>query len=336
MSGIIGRMLNMVKRVICSLMSSPVLLSQLAKVFRACALTGRGSHLCLRNGFLPVPVDYHSPIPDIDDLEARRIWDERSELKGIDFKIEEQIRMLKRLGKDYSHECCWPLTATSDPSEFYLVNPSFSYGCAVSTHCVIRHFRPMRVIEIGSGMSSRVISRALEMNRDHEGSASEYVVVDPYPSAFVKSGALRVTKIIEARVELMDSAYFEVLKANDILFIDSGHCVRIGGDVNYLVLDVLPRLKPGVIVHLHDISIPYEYPKAYATNESFRQFWTEQYLLHAFLCFNTEFEILLAMNYLMTDYSELFRRSFPHDNPGIHRSISGSFWIRRGLHGGQL
>ncbi len=326
--------LSRLKHLVFSVILSSGLFVLLVRIFKVTAITGKGSNLCLQGGFLPVPVHFHSPIPNINDLEQRKIWDGRSELKGIDFRIEKQIRMLKRLGKDYSHECHWPLTATSDSSEFYVENPSFSYGCAVSTHCVIRHFRPMRVIEIGSGMSSRVISRALKMNHDHGGSASEYVVVDPYPTAFVKSGVLRVTKIMETRVELMDPAYFEVLKANDILFIDSGHCVRIGGDVNYLVLDVLPRLKPGVIVHLHDISIPYEYPKAYATNESFRQFWTEQYLLHAFLCFNTDFEILLAMNYLMTDHSELFKTSFPHDNLGIYRSISGSFWIRRVLREG--
>ena len=118
------------------------------------------------------------------------------------------------------------------------------------------------------------------------------------------------------------------LRENDILFIDSGHCVRIGGDVNYLVLDVLPRLAPGVIVHFHDIAMPYEYSKTYAVNECLRKLWTEMYLVQSFLCFNTEYEVLLAMKYLMSDHNERFRDMFCHYHPEKHPDFSGSFWIR--------
>jgi hypothetical protein len=138
-----------------------------------------------------------------------------------------------------------------------------------------------------------------------------------------------MTELVVNRVELLDTNFFDQLNANDILFIDSGHCVIIGGDVNYLFLEILPRLAPGVIVHIHDIGIPYEYSKTYATSETFRQFWTEQYLLQGFLCFNNEFEILLAMNYLMSDHSEFFKKTFPFYNPNLHPFFSGSFWIRR-------
>jgi hypothetical protein len=105
--------------------------------------------------------------------------------------------------------------------------------------------------------------------------------------------------------------------------------VRIGGDVIFLFLDVLPGLERGVIVHVHDIGLPYENSKAEAINEAFRQFLAEQYLLQAFLCFNSEFEVLLAMSYLMTDHHEIFSQSFPHYDPGIHRFKSGSLWMRR-------
>ena len=97
--------------------------------------------------------------------------------------------------------------------------------------------------------------------------------------------------------------------------------------MNYLYLDILPRLASGVIVHIHDIGLPYEYSRAYAISESFRQFWTEQYLLQAFLAFNAEFEILLGMNYLMVDHAPLFRGAFPHYDPELHPFISGSFWM---------
>lgn len=322
-------LLPSVRKLIRSIMFSPGIFHIFVTLFRITAITGRGSNLCLKSGFLPLPINYYSPVPDIEDLEGRKIWDVRSELRGIDFRADAQIALLNELGLNYSDECQWPLMPTDIPSEFYLQNQSFSYGCAASTHCMIRRFKPNTVIEIGSGMSSRVISNALAMNFAKDGYHSEYIIVDPYPADFVKNRSIEMKKLVETRVELLDPAFFDRLKENDILFIDSGHCVRIGGDVNYLFLDILPRLAPGVIVHIHDVGFPYEYPKVYATSETFRQFWTEQYLLQSFLCFNSEFEILLAMNYLMTDHCEIFKKSFRHYNSDIHPFISGSFWIRR-------
>lgn len=127
----------------------------------------------------------------------------------------------------------------------------------------------------------------------------------------------------------MDIRPFETLGQNDILFIDSGHTVRTGSDVNFLYLDVLPRLAQGVIVHIHDIGLPSEYPKVYFTNPTFRVFWTEAYLLQAFLSLNPHYEIMLAMNYLTADHWDEFCKAFEHFNPDVHKATSGSFWIRR-------
>jgi hypothetical protein len=99
--------------------------------------------------------------------------------------------------------------------------------------------------------------------------------------------------------------------------------VKIGGDVNYLFLEVLPRLHPGVIVHVHDIFLPFEYRRDWVMDE-FR-FWTEQYLLQGFLTFNSEFEVLLANYYLSHYHQEHLRAVFPD----LPRWIGGSFWIRR-------
>ena len=297
------------------------------KLIKFIAITGRGSTICLKNGFLPLPVHFYSPVPDLNDLVQRKVWDMRSELKGIDFREEYQMELLKELGSKFSKECQWPLHPTEDPYEFNLLNSSFSYGCAASTHCMIRYFKPDTVVEIGSGMSSKIISRAIELNNSNHN--MKHILVDPYPADFLKNNQKGFQQIIESRVETVDTSFFEQLKTNDILFIDSGHCVRIGGDVNYLYLDILPRLAPGVIVHIHDIQIPFEYPREYATSETFRQFWSEQYLLHGFLCFNSEFEILLAMQYLMKDKTALFKEIFTHYDPKSHPFLSSSFWIRR-------
>lgn len=317
------------KNRLSSVALSPIFLRPLVRIFRRVALTGKGTNLCLKNGFLPVPVNFHSPIPDIADLEERDVWNKRSELRGVDFREDRQIELLKELAAGYSDECRWSVEPTADPFEFYIENPSFSYGCAASTHCMIRHFKPSRVIEIGSGMSSLVISKGIDLNRAKDGRPGRHIIVDPYPGEVMKLHEPTKRELIQDRVERLPAQWFDQLESNDILFIDSGHCVRIDGDVNFLFLDVLPRLRSGVIVHVHDIGLPYEYPKAYATNEHFRQFWTEQYLLQAFLCFNFEFELLLAMNYLMTDHDEIFRQSFPHYDPEIHRFSSGSLWMRR-------
>lgn len=322
-------MLSILNKIIRSLILFKPLLKILVKLMKIIAVTGKGSDTCLKEGFLPMPVHYYSPVPDIDDLAKRNIWKVRSELKGVNFRQGQQVELLQRLGKAFSDECKWPLKPTDNITEFNLMNPSFSYGCAASTHCIIRKNKPSVLIEIGSGLSSKVISGALAMNFRNDGTDSSYIIVDPYPADFIKDDAVKIKELYETRVELLDPAVFDQLKGDDILFIDSGHCVKIGGDVNFLFLDILPRLRPGVIVHVHDIAFPYEYPKAYATSETFRQFWTEQYLLQSFLCFNNEFQVLLAMNYLMTDHSEVFRKTFSFYDPDIHPFISGSFWMMR-------
>lgn len=286
--------------------------------------------MCLKMGFLPCyvsSIDYHSPIPDIDDLVARHVWDVRSGLLGIAFRERAQLTLLKTLGHNWSHECKWSRQPTANSTEFYLNNPSFSYGCAASTHGMIREFKPTQVVEIGSGMSSLVIARALTLNRDIDGVTSEYFIVDPHPRYFVKE-LTAVSGVRKQRVELMNPKFFDRLERNSILFIDSSHIVRIGGDVNYLFHDVLPRLANGVIVHLQDIAMPFEYGISYATSNDFRQFWTEQYLLQSFLCYNSEFETLLAVNYLLNDHLQQFRAAFPDYDPA-RDARSGSFWMRR-------
>lgn len=298
------------------------------RVVKRMTITGIGTDACLQLGYLPMPVNFYSPVPDISDLEQRRIWDLRSNLTGIDFRPEKQIKLLLELGKSYGKECQWHLLPTNNPYDFYVENNSFSYGCAASTYSVLRHFKPRRVIEIGSGNSSLVISAALSRNAV-ETAPAIYHIVDPYPRPIIENGLFGLSKLIKERVELLDVNLFDQLKKNDVLFIDSGHTVRTGSDVNYLILDILPRLAPGVIVHFHDIGLPKEYPKIYFTNPQFRVFWTEAYLLQAFLCHNLQFEILLAMNYLMTNCQDVFCKAFPFYDPLQHKAVSGSFWIRR-------
>jgi len=292
--------------------------------------TGIETDECLKIGCLPMKVHFYSPIPDIPELEKRKIWDKKSDLLGIDFRTDRQLSLFNHLGNEYGHECDWPLNPTQNPVDFYLNNGTFSYGCASALHTIIRDFKPKHFIEIGSGSSSKVISRAIAMNKkDDPRCKTEYIIVDPYPDETVVKQLFSVSRLIKEKVENVDIKLFDALEMDDILFIDSGHTVRTGGDVNFLLLEALPRLHPGVMIHFHDINLPYEYNKIYFTNPKFRVFWTEAYLLQAFLAFNRDFEVMLAMNYIQTDFMNEFCKAFPKFVLKDNWANSGSFWIRR-------
>jgi hypothetical protein len=292
------------------------------------AETGDETDRCLKEGFLPITVHYYSPIPDISELEPREIWNRKSELVGIDFHVEKQVEMLLELGRKYGDECDWPSQPSAQSANFYTENGSFSFGCAAALHSIVRNYKPKRVIEVGSGNSSLVLSSALARNKA-DGVDVEYTIIDPYSPWRSKQDLPELTRVISEKVELTEVDRFLTLQENDILFIDSGHTVRTGGDVNFLFLDVIPRLAPGAIIHVHDIGLPYEYPKTYFTNPAFRVFWTEAYILQAFLSCNPQFDVMLAMHYLMANHRDKFREAFAHNNPALHLATSGSFWMRR-------
>ena len=159
-------------------------------------------------------------------------------------------------------------------------------------------------MEIGGGFSSLILGEAAADNN-----SSPLICIEPFPQEFLKRDFPGLHSLIEKRVEDVELEFFSQLSSGDILFIDSSHTVKIGGDVNYLFLEVLPRLKPGVIVHVHDIFFPFDYRRDWVMEE-FR-FWTEQYLLQAFLTFNSEFEVLMSSGYLNHYYKEDLKASFP-------------------------
>jgi hypothetical protein len=303
----------------------------LAPIMRYVARYGYGSESCLANGFLALPVHYYSPIPELQDLDRRDVWARESKLAGINFRPDKQVKLLTELGERFGAECSFPERATADEGEFHLANDNFSFGCAASLHSIIRKYVPKRVVEIGSGNSSKVIARALAMNHAEGAPPTDYRIVDPYPSTFTRDRLVGVSQVIAERVEVIDPSSLLALTTDDILFIDTGHTVRIGGDVNFLFLDILPRLAPGVLVHVHDVNLPFEYEREYTAGQpgTFRRLWTEAYLLQAFLSCNRDFEVLLAMRYLMLRHSVAFGQAVAHHRPAQGRALSSSFWIRR-------
>jgi hypothetical protein len=293
------------------------------------AMTGVGTDKCMENDCLPVPVHFYQPIPDLRSLERRDIWRKISKLDGIVWEPDKYLANLRELA-NYTPAQSWARNRTADPMKFNLENTSFSYMCASVLYGMIRKNRPKRIIEIGSGNSSKVIRQALLDNADKNSDYSaRYTIIDPY-CAFDEAQFHDVNgKILKIPVEESDISLFTELEENDILFIDSSHTVRIGGDVNFEILEILPILCGGVAVHFHDISLPYEYPRVYATNPAFRMFWTESYLLQAFLAFNQEYEILLPLAFLENEFLRDVRSCFPAMEKPVDWS-SGSFWIRGG------
>jgi len=286
-----------------------------------------------RHGFHVTPVHFYQPIPDTQNL-PETLWNRASQLAGIDLNDSVQLDLLTKHFPKFRDEYEQLQTMpTEEPGHFYLNNHLFDGTDALVAYCMVRHFQPQLIIEVGSGFSSLLLGQAAAKNN-----SSTLVCVEPFPQEFLKQGFPGLDRLIEKKVEDIDLEFFSQLHSGDVLFIDSSHTVKIGGDVNYLFLEVLPRLEPGVIVHIHDIFLPFDYRRDWVLNE-FR-FWTEQYLLQAFLTFNSEFEVLMANSYLAHGYLEHLKAAFPSLEK-LRTTVSnsvrwggGSFWMRRKPRGG--
>jgi len=285
------------------------------------------SDICWEFGFLPLPVHYYSPVPSKKELREFD-WTSKSSLVSIPFDEASQINILKRLSK-YSSECIWPEHRPKGRLEYYSQNPSFGFSSACLLYTMIREFKPSNVIEVGGGFSTFIICQSLQVNSIKEGKAGSVISIDPFPNDALRAAQEKYGICVRREpVQRIPVALFEQLQAGDLLFIDTSHVVRIGGDVNFLILEVLPRLHPGVLVHLHDIYLPYEYPRSNYFSSGMKLLWTEQYLLHAFLCFNTNFKILVAAYWLQMVHSDESKAAFPSYDSKRHRP-SSSFYIQR-------
>jgi methyltransferase family protein len=282
-----------------------------------------------RFGIHVLQQDFSSPIPDTRLLEASSdLWETESELPGVELSIARELDLLENVFSRYRKECDFPLNPTSTPHDYYIGNGAFGFISAAVLHCMIRHFAPKTMIEVGSGNSTYVSARACRMNAE-QGQSTRLISVEPYPNQVLKAGFAGLSELVPEQVESLDPGFFSQLEDRDILFIDSSHVVRTGGDVNFLYLEVLPRLKPGVLVHIHDIFFPKQYPKEWVTRN--RTFWTEQYLLQAFLTYNSKFEVLWCGSYIYAKYAERLSSVFPPPaGLGFRENyFSSSFWMRR-------
>ena len=213
---------------------------------------------------------------------------------------------------------------TGVPHEFYHDQYMFRAVDAEVLYCMVRHYQPGRILEIGSGFSTLVSAPACRANQAQEISAT-LTCIEPYPNDVLRKGFPGLTKLIAEPLENVALSMFTSLGENDVLFIDSSHVLRIGNDVHREYLEILPRLAPGVLVHVHDIFLPFEHPRQWVTEE-FR-FWTEQYLLQAFLAFNSAYEALWGGCDMHARHPDRLRAAFSKYDP--QTVLPGSFWMRR-------
>ena len=262
-----------------------------------------------RWGYHIRPIHYYEPLPDFRSITTEQL-NRRRTYPGIDFKWDEQLTLVNDLAR-YSDEL--------RELQFDFDNVFFNGFDAAVYYSLIRHLQPQRIVEIGGGYSTQMAVRALARN-----GTGKLTCIEPYPEERLNGAKLDI-ELITKRVEEIDIDFFSGLKANDILFIDSSHTVKFGSDVCYEFLEVLPILKPGVWIHVHDIFFPHDYPEEWLIKR--RQAWNEQYLLEAFLSFNSRFSIQLANYWICLDHLDEAARLWPRALSPNYGACS--LWMKR-------
>lgn len=274
-------------------------------------------------GVLPVRDHYYEPLVVPPRSLAAQLGEDRA-LPGIDLNVGAQLALLR--GLRYADELAGFPREKRREAEYYYDNDAFVAGDAELFYGLLRHFKPRQLIEIGSGFSTLLARAALERNRAQDPAyACRHVCIEPFEMPWLER--VEGLEVRRQRVEEVDGALFERLGENDILFIDSSHVIRPRGDVVCEYLEILPRLKPGVLVHVHDIFTPKDYPAKWVIEE--RRLWNEQYLLEAFLTCNDRFEVVAALNYLAHHHPDELAAAAPVFGANRQEAEPGSFWIRR-------
>jgi hypothetical protein len=285
-------------------------------------LTRLAGGLAAALGLQLVSRSYYSPVPELASLDGE-VWERRSPLRGIELSTTAQIEFAERELAEFLEEARFPRTGRWDEGRFFLDNRSYESVDAEVLYAMVRRSQPARIVELGSGWSTLVMAEACEANR-RRGIDTQLVSYEPFPRGNVPEGTPGLSALRRVRAQDVPLEVFEELAAGDILFVDTTHTVKLASDVNFIVLEVLPLLRPGVLVHFHDIWLPYEYHRVLV--EQMGMYWAEQYLLQAFLSGNRSFEIVWAAQAVVREHRERVRRLVPSMSDDQWPS---AFWLRR-------
>ena len=276
-----------------------------------------------RIGFHVQRNDYYSPLNDCDFLEKNPdLWNNPETPAEIDWQLEEQLQVAREVAPFVGELQSIPAHPPTDCSSFGWKNNFWENADALFQYGLVRSRRPKRYVEIGCGWSSLLLKKALAHNAE-EGHHTRVTLIEPFPNQAIFKHLPRDWKIHRAILQRASFEVFDQLEAGDFLFYDGSHCSKVASDVNWFFFKILPRLKPGVIIHIHDISLPQEYPPPWIFDRG--QTWNEQYVLQAFLMHNQAYKILVANRYLFCHRPDELEKLFQKIQP-VHGS---SFWMQK-------
>jgi Methyltransferase domain len=266
------------------------------------------------------PGHYYSPIPSMNEIVAqeKRIFRRPDQLVGLDLNADAQRALFETLAP-LINDVAFNVEPKPD-SRYFTNNPSYGLGDGSILQALLRHFRPGRYLEVGSGWTTAL---ALDTNDRWLDGRLQVTCIEPYPDDLNR--LVRPdddVEIIVSPVQDVEIARFTELEAGDFLFIDCSHVVKTGSDAHHLITRVLPIVPSGVYIHIHDMFWAFEYPRGWVDEG---RVWTEAYLLHAFLLFNQEFEILLFNDWLTAQNNDFMVRHAPVLADGA----GGALWLRR-------
>lgn len=280
-----------------------------------------------RGGDLWVPPGhFYSPLVDVNELRGRSdvFANPTRGLAGVDLGVDRQWALYDQL-RPLLRDIEFPTdraAAESVGRRYFSDNPAFADGDGSTLEAMLRHAQPRRVVELGCGYSSACL---LDTRERHLGLDVRITFVDPYPQlleSLIRDADRATVEIMAVGTQAVSLELIASLESGDVLFIDSTHVAKTGSDVVRIFHEILPAVRPGVWIHLHDHFAGFEYPASWV--EEGRS-WNEQYLTRAFLQFNREFEIVLWPTFLATLDAGRFGRDVPARVNG-----GGSLWLRRG------
>ena len=264
----------------------------------------------------------HSPLVSVEQIQRREaeVFRAVSAIPGVDLHVAAQLSLLDDLSLFYAE---MPFSEEkTEGLHFYFANEMYSYTDAITLYGMIRHLRPKKIVEIGSGFSSCVM---LDTNALFFENAINCTFIEPEPKQLLS--LLGSTKtdglgLLRSPVQEIDPGIFSELGGNDILFVDSSHVVKTGSDVDYVMKNVLPSLQAGVWIHFHDIFFPFEYPREWIYQG---RSWNELYFVRAFLQYNHVFSIRFFSDYL----AQFHRDRLVDRMPLCGRNTGGNLWLRK-------
>lgn len=263
------------------------------------------------------PGHFYSPITDLEWVRSRKnqIYDVHKPISDIDLnpifqeEIANEIKSFYTEHKDFLSQC---KNYTSD-------NIYFKGTDALVTHFLILKYKPSKIYEIGSGFSSALM---YDINQVYFDGRIELLNIEPNPERLFTVLDKKNIHHLRAYIQDVDTHNFEALEDNDVLFVDSSHVSKTDSDLNYILFNILPQLKKGVIIHFHDIFFPFEYPMTWLEQGIS---WNEIFLLRAFLMNNTSYKIVFWNSYMAhwDEFKDVFN---PEKNENTYCS---SLWLQK-------